>query len=183
MNYNYCHTDVTQVDEQFDIDELHKNEDDRLERKAKIYYRILNRIYSRIKMVSKASETFCFFIVPEFIFGVPLYNNLDCIKFILNKLIHKGFLVKYTHPNLLYISWDRKYVNPNYNRIKKMKQLKEQEQEKEHKKNMFRTITDYNPSGSFVYDSNSLNALRNQTDSIQQKPKPPEKKFEYNFGF
>ena len=49
---------------------------------------------------------------------------------------------------------------------------------------MFRTITDYNPTGSFVYDNNSLNLLRNNTENVATMPKPPEKKkYEYNFGF
>jgi hypothetical protein len=46
------------------------------------------------------------FVVPEYIFGDPIYSNPECIAYIIAKLTNNGFFVKYLHPNTLYISWD-----------------------------------------------------------------------------
>lgn len=48
----------------------------------------------------------CFFEVPEFIMGLPVYALNPAIMYIYDKLVRKGFLVKYYFPKVLYISWD-----------------------------------------------------------------------------
>ena len=55
--------------------------------------------------------------------GIPKYNNADCIAYLINKLKKNGFIVKYTHPNMLFISW--KNWIPDYVRqeIKKQQML------------------------------------------------------------
>ena len=64
----------------------------------------------------KNSQDFTFFVVPEFIFGIPKYNIDTCVSYIIQKLEENGFLIKYTHPNLLYIYWGH-YI-PSYERAK-----------------------------------------------------------------
>ena len=50
------------------------------------------------------------------IFGVPLYDTTPCVLYLVEQLIKNGFDVKYTHPNLLYISWlNRKNKQTNNN--------------------------------------------------------------------
>ena len=46
------------------------------------------------------------------IIGVPKYDNNECIAYIINKLKENGFVVRYTHPNMLFISW--KHWVPSY---------------------------------------------------------------------
>ena len=41
---------------------------------------------------------------------------VNCTSYIIEKLIDNGFMIKYTHPNLLFISW-RHYI-PHYERAK-----------------------------------------------------------------
>ena len=48
---------------------------------------------------------FCFFQVPSYIYGIPLYDFKQCILYLVTALNKNGFEIKYTHPNLLYISW------------------------------------------------------------------------------
>ena len=48
----------------------------------------------------------CLFTVPDFILGLPLYKLNHAIMFVIDKLKARGFLVKYYHPNVLYICWD-----------------------------------------------------------------------------
>ena len=52
----------------------------------------------------------CFFTVPEFILGLPRYNLNAAILYVIEKLKSKGFLIKYYHPNILYVSWDTQEI-------------------------------------------------------------------------
>ena len=38
-------------------------------------------------------------------YGVPLYNYEECTTYIIDMLNKNGFDLRYTHPDLLYISW------------------------------------------------------------------------------
>ena len=44
--------------------------------------------------------------------GVPNYDKNACITYLISKLEENDFVVRYTHPNLLFISW--KHYVPNY---------------------------------------------------------------------
>ena len=85
------------------------------------YNIVLQRIHSRIKLTSrqKNNNQFCWFIVPEVMIGVPKFDVASCIAYVIDQLKQNGFSIKYTHPNLLFISW--KYWIPDYvrNEIKK----------------------------------------------------------------
>ena len=81
-------------------------------KKVKTFNKVLNKCYNRIKFAAKKNAEWCFFTVPNYLVGVPLYNINDCIIYIIKQLVNGGFLVKYTHPNLIYISWNKpKKVN------------------------------------------------------------------------
>jgi hypothetical protein len=85
------------------------------------YNKILVRIHNKIKYVSKnlVNENCCWYIMPEVIIGIPLYDYRDCTAYVIEKLRENKFVVRYTHPNLLFISW--KHWVPTYvrNEIKK----------------------------------------------------------------
>ena len=44
--------------------------------------------------------------------GIPRYNHAECVAYLVDKLQTNGFYIKYTHPNLLLISW--KHWIPGY---------------------------------------------------------------------
>jgi hypothetical protein len=85
------------------------------------YNKILTRIHNKIKYISKQliNDQCCWYVMPEMMIGIPKYNHKDCTAYIIQKLRDNGFIVRYTHPNLLFISW-RHWV-PSYvrNEIKK----------------------------------------------------------------
>jgi hypothetical protein len=90
------------------------NLDDLYERKQQqdlntltLYNRILARIHARIKIVSRqqTKDQHCWYIMPETIIGVPKYDYGACTAYVIDQLRENGFIVKYTHPNLLLISW------------------------------------------------------------------------------
>jgi len=85
------------------------------------YNKILQRIHNKIKYVSKniVNDNCCWYLMPEMVIGVPKYDYKDCTAYTIDKLRANGFIVRYTHPNLLFISW--KHWVPTYvrNEIKK----------------------------------------------------------------
>ena len=96
------------------IDELFQKRKNRDLKQLSIFNKILNRIHIRIKTTArmKNHETFVFFVVPEFIFGEPCYDNANCISYLIAQLKKNGFSIRYYHPNTLLVSWNE-YV-PTY---------------------------------------------------------------------
>ena len=78
------------------------------------YNKILLRIHNKIKYISKniVNDNCCWYLMPEMVIGVPKYDYKDCTAYIIDKLRINGFIVRYTHPNLLFISW--KHWVPTY---------------------------------------------------------------------
>ena len=85
------------------------------------YNKILTRIHNKIKYISKQliNDQCCWYVMPEMMIGIPKYDYRDCTAYVIEKLRENGFIVRYTHPNLLFISW--KHWVPTYvrNEIKK----------------------------------------------------------------
>ena len=100
--------------EQIDLDELYDKKREHDLSKLEIFNKLLNRIHTKIKMTSrqKMDEQFCWFVVPEMMIGIPKYNHAECVAYLIDKLQANGFYIKYTHPNLLLISW--KHWIPGY---------------------------------------------------------------------
>ena len=78
------------------------------------YNKILIRVHNKIKFASKnlVNEQCIWYVMPEMLIGVPKYDYKDCTAYIIEKLRDNGFVVRYTHPNLLFISW--KHWIPSY---------------------------------------------------------------------
>lgn len=89
------------------IDELYSKKQQQDLNVLKNYNNILLRIHNKIKYVSKnmLNENCCWYVMPEMILGVPKYDHRDCTAYVIEKLRDNGFIVRYTHPNLLFISW------------------------------------------------------------------------------
>ena len=102
--------------EKLNLDDLFNKSHSLDNLRIKVFNRILNRAHAKIKYTSRQrnSQHFCFFVVPEFLVGTPRYDSAACIAYIMDKLLENKFIVKYTHPNLLFISWQH-YI-PKYKR-------------------------------------------------------------------
>lgn len=102
--------------DKINLDDLYNRTRQTEDLRTRVYKKILNRTHQKIKYESRQKNTghYCFFIVPEFLVGTPMYDSASCIAYIMDKLGQNGFMVKYTHPNLLFISWNH-YV-PKYQR-------------------------------------------------------------------
>ena len=101
------------------LDELYDTKKEKDLQKMQVFNRILNRIHTKIKMTSrqKINSNFCWYVVPEFMLGVVNYDRVMCISYIVAKLEENDFQVRYTHPNLIFISWGHyipTYVRPEF---------------------------------------------------------------------
>lgn len=95
--------------QKINIDELYEKQQRHDLRQLSIFNKILNRLHKRITITSrtKRNERFVWFTVPEYIFGEPLYDQAECIGYIVSKLTENGFHVRYIHPNTLFVSWEQ----------------------------------------------------------------------------
>ena len=98
---------VTDFSEKLNIDELYERKKQYDLNKLDLYNKILNRIHVRIKTTArqKIDEQFCWYVVPEVILGIPKYDQGACIAYIMDKLKENGFIIRYIHPNTLFICW------------------------------------------------------------------------------
>ena len=177
----FIHIDEDDTLQKMNIDELFEKKQQRDLKERNIYNKILNRVHTRIKHVSrsKSHDTHIWFQVPEYIFGEPVYKQGDCIGYLVAKLEENGFFVRYMHPGTLFITW--KNWIPSYVRseIKKKtgitidekgevinKNDEEYEEEEDFNSKLFnnqpnnlqkpqREYNDtkqYKPTGSLIYD-------------------------------
>jgi hypothetical protein len=83
--------------------------------RLRAYNQLLGQIHSRIYHTSQISGTanYVIYTVPPFILGLPALDMQDCIVYLVHMLRTSGFEVRFTYPNLLYISW--KHYERDYN--------------------------------------------------------------------
>ena len=96
----------SEFSEKINLDELYHRKNEIEANRIKIYQKILHRVHTKIKITSrqKIAEQYCFFIIPEFLVGIPRFDSATCTAYVIDKLIENGFHVKYTHPNMLFVS-------------------------------------------------------------------------------
>jgi len=113
--------DASNESTKLNLDELYERKQQQDLNTLTLYNRVLARIHARIKTVSRqqTKEQFCWYIMPETIIGVPKYDYGACTAYIIDQLRENGFIVKYTHPNLLLISWANWCPSYVRNEIKK----------------------------------------------------------------
>jgi hypothetical protein len=82
--------------------------------RLRAYNQLLEQIYNRIQSSAKVvGNTWIIYTVPPFVFGLPKIDLEDCVVYLVFQLRQVGYEVRYTYPNLLYISWkhhERNYI-------------------------------------------------------------------------
>ena len=75
--------------------------------KLRAYNQILTQIQSRIKTTAAlpGNPNYLLYTVPPFILGLPAIDLQDCIVYVVHQLRTGGYEVRFTYPNLLFISW------------------------------------------------------------------------------
>ena len=120
MNNNNDDRDIIYPDK-INLDELYERKKQSDIKKVSTYNKILKRIHSKIKITSRQRNNIqcCWYVIPEIILGVPIFDHVDCINYIMENLDENGFRIKYTHPNLLFISWNHWIPGYVRNELKK----------------------------------------------------------------
>jgi hypothetical protein len=168
----------------------------REQRKTKIYEKILDLCYQRILNSNKKNDDYaCSYIVPNVVFGLPLYDVNECITFIINKLVEKEFNIVYAFPTTIHISWkpvekigkidnnknkqaSQKYIGDtkNHYKLKDKDIYNTQDQNNENNENNqnsqynksknYKPIDDYTQSKSIIYDADDINLFQSKLDNL-----------------
>lgn len=156
-----------------DIDMFHK---DKIKKWIKVYEKVLGYCFRKIREHVLRDQKFCFFPVPEYLPGFPLYNITHCTLFIIKKLNQAGFKTKYIPPNVIYIFWNvqnhyERVVNPQNKQItlqetdKKYKSIKNNNEKEVH------YIT-YQPEQNNIYESLPSQKITNNNKFAFQQEDP-----------
>jgi hypothetical protein len=165
-------SDENDFNDKINLDDLFEKKREIAENKLQLYNKILNRIHTKIKMTSRQNqgkEQFCWYLIPEMMIGVSRYSVEECTGYILRKLRENDFQVRYTNPNLIFISW--KHWVPGYVRQEYKKQTGTVID------GFGNQVTDKNENESKI-SSNPNNLILNNSDSIIKIDKNKNK--EYN---
>jgi hypothetical protein len=87
--------------------ELYERRIRRDQSRLRTYNQVLEQIHARIYSASQLQNhpAYIMYTVPPFIFGLPKLDLEDLIVYLVYMLRQSGFEVRFTYPNLLYISW------------------------------------------------------------------------------
>ena len=91
----------------FSINDLQKDYVSKEKKRNIVYTNITKKCFNKIKETNNNNSTFCFFTIPEYIPGYPLFNMTECVLFMLKKLKEKGFSCRYVDNYVIYISWNK----------------------------------------------------------------------------
>ena len=131
--------------------------------RLKTYNKILEQIYHRVLVTSKLPNSPCYimYTVPPFILGLPKIDMQDCIIYLIHQLRHAKYEVRYTYPNLLYISWlhhEKSYIVDQSPIMQSMlESFEKSEAEKE--------------ASRLLYSKKSQKKVRMQVPGEMQQPK------------
>lgn len=113
-------SDENDLMDKISLDDLFEKKREVAEGKLTLYNKILNRIHNKIKLTSnnnRGKEQFIWYLVPEVMIGISRYDVTECTGYILRKLRENDLVVRYTHPNLIFVSWSHwvpGYVRQEY---------------------------------------------------------------------
>jgi hypothetical protein len=140
-----------------DINRLYDTINQKNRKRLQMFDEILKKVHARILYNSKLEKTYCFYHIPEFIIGVPLYNIRDLKQYIMNSLKRNGFQLLYIDPNWLFISWEPKTIK------------KESKKQKKKEPSEYRMTEEYKPSGGFVYNAFDLSSIKDKSTNLLGK--------------
>ena len=131
---------------QIDMKELYSTINQKTLKRMELYDSILKKCHSRILYNSGLQRTYCFYQIPEFVIGTPLYDVLELRNYIMNSLKINGFETLYIEPNWVFIYWN----------VKGAKSLTKNTNITKQVNNQYKSTDTYKPTGNFIYDDSSL---------------------------
>ena len=131
---------------QIDMKELYSTINQKTLKRMELYDSILKKCHSRILYNSGLQRTYCFYQIPEFVIGTPLYDIGELRNYVMNSLKTNGFEILYVEPNWLFIYWN----------VKGAKSLTKNTNVSKQVNNQYKSTDTYKPSGNLIYDDSSL---------------------------
>lgn len=86
-------------------DKLIKEQKERDERKKITFNKVFLKIEKKIILASAANYYYCWYSIPEFIIGLPMYSIIECKEYIENNLKKNGFKIEFFEPNIILVTW------------------------------------------------------------------------------
>lgn len=98
---------MDQATPQLNPSELYDKRKSKDASRLRAYNKILEQIYNRVRVISRLPNAQCYLLytVPPFILGLPKIDLEDCVIYLIYQLRHAGYEVRYTPPNMIYLSW------------------------------------------------------------------------------
>jgi len=84
---------------------LIKEQQVREERKKITFNKIFLIIEKKIVLASAGNNYYCWYLIPSFIIGLPMYSLQECKDYIEIKINNNGFETEFFEPNILLIKW------------------------------------------------------------------------------
>lgn len=106
--------DPREMTQKLNIDDLYEKKRQKDAKQFEIFKRMLHRVHVQIRRTAacRGELPCCWFTVPRFIMGVPLYDQAACIAYLLDQLQENKFRVKFYYPDTLFICWN--HIVPRY---------------------------------------------------------------------
>ena len=144
---------------QVNMNDLFETMNQKTLKRLELYDGVLRKCHHRIKYYSKLEHTCCFFSIPVFIIGTPLYDVKELRQYMINSLQKNGFQIKYIEPNYLVINWEQK--KKQITDLQKITQSTIKQVTSNYK-----PIEEYKPSGNFVYDQSTMMSVADKSKQI-----------------
>ncbi len=157
VDYYGKYEDLDDNDFTFSVTDIHQKQRQKDLRRLHVYKSILGKIFKKIKSSASNEESYCFYEVPEYIYGTPLYNMRDCVIFVLNNLHEKGFSAKYVDPYLIFVCWNLPKPNLKITDIPKIMDLPPKQNMVDTTPPVYRPIENFQGAGNYLYNQKKEN--------------------------
>lgn len=101
--------------------DLHRKIHQQSSKTTACFERVLDLCHRKIVFLSDKKHMRFFFEVPEYLFGYPLFDMNDAIKYVIEALTQNGFLAVYYFPKFIYVSWDLTEIDNYKQQNKRLK--------------------------------------------------------------
>lgn len=108
---------------QLNIFELQNSISQKKKHRVNVYESVLGKCHSKIQIAANKEKYECYYDVPQYVVGLPLFNINECVDFIITQLQTNGFRVNYYFPKLLHISWHPDQEKESSSRPKSIKHI------------------------------------------------------------
>lgn len=143
---------------QININRLYNDINKKRYEKYLVYDKILKRCHNKIKTYAENLKLECLYEIPEYVFGLPLFNKTFAKTYIISRLEENGFIVRdvsnMTNSCIIYISWD---LSKTKNKKFKQRPIINDE---------YRSIDDYKPNGLFIHNESGLNSINKKSNLL-----------------